>query len=727
MRRESATTATGAAAFLIAWWRRSRRSGCPTSPTPSHPGVLGRGQRGLWIGSAWIVIGVGLETLRRDRRHVAGLLLAAAGVAWLIAAWADPAMGSPLLFTIGLLGVAAYGPLVAHGAFAIAAARPWPRSAAAILALGYLAAVVLVGIVPTLFYDPVLQGCLACPSNLLAVVGAPDLATTAIRLGLAILVVWAGAVTVLFGSHVQRASDAARRVEVPVLVPAVVFVALFAVQAARAVDGAAFDDDGAAVWLWRLQAVAMTAVALGVAYQWVRARRTRGRVARYVIDLAGSELTTSLGDVLATLVGDPELRVAYPLPGGRWVDARGHETSLAERPGRTLTPVRIGRETVAVLDHRQGIESDRTLMDEVVRAARLGLERERLQAAARATLEELRASRLRVVEADDAERHQLERDLHDGAQQRLLSLGLSLRLAEAGLTQERDATTVEVMVQAQGEVARALAETRRIAHGIYPASLADEGLAGGIESVLEASAIPVTVREIATGRFPSSVERTAYLVAVDAIGATGARRASLSVRAGRRPSGRRGQRGWAAAGLDRGARGPRHGARWDARHQCRRRHGDDPSGDPMRIVIADDELILREGLARLLTEAGVDVAGTAADPVEARRIVDATLPDVVILDIRMPPTRTDEGLVAAEQIREAHPEMGVLVLSQHLESRYAWRVLEQRPEGVGYLLKDRVSDVAVLTDALHRIAEGECVLDPTIVCACSGGPANDRR
>ena len=230
---------------------------------------------------------------------------------------------------------------------------------------------------------------------------------------------------------------------------------------------------------------------------------------------------TGLGDVLAALVGDPELRVAYPLPGGRWVDARGREASLADRPGRTLTPVRMGRETVAVLDHREGIESDRTLMDEVVRASRLGLERERLQAAAHATLEELRASRLRVVESDDAERHQLERDLHDGAQQRLLSLGLSLRLAEAGPARERDATTVEAMVNAQREVARALAETRRIAHGIYPASLADEGLAGGIESVPESSAIPVTVRECPVRSFPPSVERTAYLVAADAIGATG--------------------------------------------------------------------------------------------------------------------------------------------------------------------------------------------------------------
>ena len=411
------------------------------------------------------------------------------------------------------------------------AVRPWPRSASAILALGYLSAVVLVGIVPTLIYDPALQGCSACPANLLGVGGAPELAATAARLGLAGLVVWAVAIAVLFGSHLRRASDAARRVDGPVFVPAAAFVALFAVQAARAVDAATFDDDAAALWLWRMQAVAMAAVALGVAYQWVRARRTRARVARYVIDLAGSEPTTSLEDVLAALVGDPDLRIAYPLPGGRWVDARGREASLAERPGRTLTPVRMGRETVAVLDHRQGIESDRTLMDEVVRAARLGLERERLQAAARATLEELRASRLRVVEADDAERHQLERDLHDGAQQRLLSLGLALRLAQSGPAGERDAATDEATAQAQDEVAQALAETRRIAHGIYPASLADEGLAGGIESVIESSAIPVTVTGIPTTRFPLSVERAAYLVAADAIGAPGARRASLSVRA----------------------------------------------------------------------------------------------------------------------------------------------------------------------------------------------------
>lgn len=135
----------------------------------------------------------------------------------------------------------------------------------------------------------------------------------------------------------------------------------------------------------------------------------------------------------------------------------------------------------------------------------------------------------------------------------------------------------------------------------------------------------------------------------------------------------------------------------------------------MRVVIADDETLLREGLARLLSDAGLDVVGRAATAGELLRRVELTRPDVAIVDIRMPPTHSDEGLVAAQEIRRLHPAVGVLVLSHHVESRYAMRLLENHPEGSGYLLKERVSDVAVLVDALTRIADGECVLDPTIV------------
>ena len=135
----------------------------------------------------------------------------------------------------------------------------------------------------------------------------------------------------------------------------------------------------------------------------------------------------------------------------------------------------------------------------------------------------------------------------------------------------------------------------------------------------------------------------------------------------------------------------------------------------MRIVIADDEMLLRDGLARLLEDAGFEVAGRCGDAEELLRMVDARRPDVAVVDIRMPPGRSDDGLVAAQEIRRRHPAIGVLVLSHHVDSRYAARLLEEVPERAGYLLKERVSDLAALLDALRRISEGECVLDPTIV------------
>jgi len=135
----------------------------------------------------------------------------------------------------------------------------------------------------------------------------------------------------------------------------------------------------------------------------------------------------------------------------------------------------------------------------------------------------------------------------------------------------------------------------------------------------------------------------------------------------------------------------------------------------MRVAIADDEVLMREGLSRLLAEAGLEVVATAGDPKELIRRVGLTRPDVTIVDIKMPPTHTDEGLVAAQQLRELHPDLGILVLSHYLDSRYAMRLLDDLPDGAGYLLKERVSDVAVLVDALGRVHEGECVVDPTIV------------
>jgi DNA-binding NarL/FixJ family response regulator len=135
----------------------------------------------------------------------------------------------------------------------------------------------------------------------------------------------------------------------------------------------------------------------------------------------------------------------------------------------------------------------------------------------------------------------------------------------------------------------------------------------------------------------------------------------------------------------------------------------------VRVLIVEDELLLREGVARLLADAGVDVVATVETAEGLLERIARVRPDVVLMDVRLPPTHRDEGIVAAREIRAAHPEIGVLVLSHYIDSSYALRMLEDQPGRCGYLLKERVSDVAVLVDALNRIAEGECVVDPTIV------------
>ena len=145
----------------------------------------------------------------------------------------------------------------------------------------------------------------------------------------------------------------------------------------------------------------------------------------------------------------------------------------------------------------------------------------------------------------------------------------------------------------------------------------------------------------------------------------------------------------------------------------------------MRVVVADDVLLTREGVARLLGDAGVDVVGQAADGNELLALVRSSRPDVALVDIRMPPTHTDEGLVAAHRIRTDHPETGVLVLSSYVEPRYAMELLREHPERVGYLLKERVFDIATVVDALRRVVDGETVVDPTIVAQLVGRRRRD--
>jgi DNA-binding NarL/FixJ family response regulator len=150
----------------------------------------------------------------------------------------------------------------------------------------------------------------------------------------------------------------------------------------------------------------------------------------------------------------------------------------------------------------------------------------------------------------------------------------------------------------------------------------------------------------------------------------------------------------------------------------------------MQVVVADDSLLFREGLVRVLTEQGFQVVGQMENGDDLVRRVGGLHPDVAIVDIRMPPTHTDEGLQAAQKIGESHPEVGVVVLSQYLESSYAMRLLEEGTAGRGYLLKDRVGDLDAFAASVRRVGEGGSVIDPEVVSSLVGrkrdsGPLED--
>ena len=150
-----------------------------------------------------------------------------------------------------------------------------------------------------------------------------------------------------------------------------------------------------------------------------------------------------------------------------------------------------------------------------------------------------------------------------------------------------------------------------------------------------------------------------------------------------------------------------------------------PDRPRLRVVIAEDAVLLREGLRRVLTDAGLDVAGVAGDADDLLRLVSASRPDVVLTDIRMPPAQSTEGLQAALEIRRRWPGTAVIVLSQHVETEHLFELLAGDPRGIGYVLKERVADLAQFTDAIRRVAAGESVIDPQVVSRLVARPRRD--
>ena len=340
-------------------------------------------------------------------------------------------------------------------------------------------------------------------------------------------------------------------------------------------------------------------------------------------------------------------------------------------------------------------------------------------------VETLARSRANLVAAADAERRRIERDLHDGAQQRLVSLAMNLGMARERFEAEPEPVR-QALAAAHDEAVLALTELREFIRGLHPAVLNDRGLDAALSGLAARAPLPVRLRVDVPEPAAPGVEAVAYFIVSEAITNVvkhaQATRAEVTVtRAGDglRIAVTDDGRGGAVPGTGHraGRAGPagRRGG-WHAEHrQPARRAHHHHRGAAMRIVIAEDSVLLRDGLTRMLTDGGFEVVAAVPDAAQLLKAVAEHRPELAVIDVRMPPTHTDEGIKAALVIRRQFPDVALLVLSQYVEESYATDLLSEASSSVGYLLKDRVAHVRDFLDAVRRVAAGGTALDPEVV------------
>ena len=390
----------------------------------------------------------------------------------------------------------------------------------------------------------------------------------------------------------------------------------------------------------------------------VRSRYSRaGAVGELIERLNNPEADRSLGLALADALGDRSLKLVYWRPSaGHYVTYDGRPVELPEAgSGRAVTEVEREGIRVGAIIHDASLADEPGLVRAVAASAALALENERLEAELRARLDELQTSRARLVEVSMFERRRLERDLHDGAQQRLVALSLQLGLAKRRLEEGQDVAAGAMLDAARDELARALEELRELARGIHPAILTDRGLEPALEALAERAPLPVSLDQMPAERLPAPVEAAAYFVVAESLtnvvkyAGASTRRACASARNGSYAVVEVRDDGVGGADPDdrhrpaRPGRPPRR-ARRPPRGPFAARGGHDREGrGPVRVVLADDSLLLREGVARLLEEAGLEVVAQAGDGEDLLRKVGAHKPDVAIVDVRMPPDAHRRG------------------------------------------------------------------------------------
>jgi signal transduction histidine kinase len=453
------------------------------------------------VAAAWI--GAGLVAWARHPDLRIGPLMAAVGFAWeLQEPWWTGAVPETLGYLLQGLSIA----VALHAILAFPSGRLQSRLERILVGAGY--ATVLVGnLASALVADPAREGCSRCARNLVVIHFDPSL-EDAFGTVMAVCGILIG--TVAVGMLVRRlwfATAPGRAVLGPVVLAAVVNGTATVARVCVDVVGTAPD------WLYWVEWVTFGLIPVAFLAGLLGARLRRGAMTRLMVELAELPPPRRVRDALAGALNDPTLRLVF-WTGDRYVDLDGRAAELD--PDGAVTVLEYGGERFAALEHDPFLYEDRELLEAVGAAARLAVENSRLQAQLRAQLAEVRASRARIVAAGDAERRRLERDLHDGAQQRLLGIRLALRLARSRIGQD-DAEVEDLLREADEELMTGLDELRALARGIHPAVLTDEGLPAALASLARRASVPVEIRAVPEERLTAPVEAAAYFVASEAL------------------------------------------------------------------------------------------------------------------------------------------------------------------------------------------------------------------
>jgi signal transduction histidine kinase len=488
------------------------------------------------------LVAVGFAAWLRGRWHPTGPLAIAAAFAWFAPDWIGWESGPPGVRVAALAAQGVTAAAVVHLALGAPTGRPSSAAARGLVALTWVATAAI-GAGRALSYDPLADpGCSAwCATNPLLVYGDRALARAFDWGDLGIAALATVAVVVLGVRWLLRSSRALRANLAPIVIPAAVFLGAWTVRAGtlafspgdgphRVVLAASF----------AVRAVALCVLAAGLAWALSGAARRARAVRRLAREHIGDPSTESFERALIRATGDASLRVIYPRQeGDRWIDSERRPVDPPERrPDRALTAILREGVPVAAVAHDPATLDGPALEREIGAAARMGLDNERLRAEVHAQLRELRSSRARIIEAGDGERRRLERDLHDGAQQRLVGLSVAVRIARGAVDERRDPRPPARLRAAEAGVQRAIAELRELAHGIHPVELTEEGLEAAVETLGDFAPVAVRVTALPADRLPAAVETAAYVVVDEAVRRAAGRgdHATIEV-AGRRSNG----------------------------------------------------------------------------------------------------------------------------------------------------------------------------------------------